>query len=34
MCVYESHIFDDFKRNSNLGIGVLHVKRQILMHFL
>ena len=24
---------DDFMRNSNFGIGVLHVKRQILTYF-
>ena len=25
--------FDDVMRKSNLGIGVLHVKRQILTYF-
>ena len=25
---------DDFMRNSNFGIGVLHVKRQILAYYL
>ena len=25
--------FDDFMRNNNFGIGVLHVKRQILTYF-
>ena len=32
--LYDCHIFyillDDFMRNSNFGIGVLHVKRQLL----
>ena len=35
--LYDYHIFldfvDDFMRNSNFGIGVLHVKRQILTCF-
>ena len=35
--LYDCHIFvyfvDDFMRNSNFGIGVLHVKRQILTYF-
>ena len=26
--------FDDFMSNINCGIGVLHVKRQILTYFL
>ena len=31
---YFLDFLDDFMRNSNFGIGVLHVKRQILMYFL
>ena len=35
--LYDSHIFyifvDDFMSNINCGIGVLHVKRQILTYF-
>ena len=35
--LYDCHIFqiffDDFMRNINCGIGVLHVKRQILTYF-
>ena len=36
--LYDCHIFlnfvDDFMSNINCGIGVLHVKRQILTYFL
>ena len=36
--LYDCHIFyifvDDFMRNNNFGIGVLHVKRQILTYYL
>ena len=36
--LYDCHIFqiffDDFISNINCGIGVLHVKRQILTYFL
>ena len=36
--LYDCHIFeifvDDIMRNINCGIGVLHVKRQILTYFL
>ena len=33
--LYDCHIFlDDFMSNINWGIGVLHVKRQILTYFL
>ena len=35
--LYDCHILkifvDDFMRNSNFGIGVLHAKRQILTYF-
>ena len=32
--LYDCHIFfDDFMSNINCGIGVLHVKRQLLTYF-
>ena len=31
---YFLDFFDDFMRNINCGIGVLHVKRQILTYFV
>ena len=37
MRLYDYHILkifvDDFMRNNNFGIGVLHVKSQILTYF-
>ena len=32
--IFFGFFFDDFMRNSNFGIGVSHVKCQILTYFL
>ena len=32
--IFVRFVFDDFMSNINCGMGVLHVKRQILTYFL